>query len=518
MVCRPFRNYASVSLLGLILSWAVFADGRDDDVVSQNCLGCHVPEEGGLSRINGQRKTPEGWQMTIHRMQTVHGLTVGNQNIPIGRSMKQLVKHLSDTQGLAPSEAAPYRYLIEQRLNHFEDFEPEMREMCGRCHSGGRVALQRRTKEEWDLVVHFHLGQFPTIEYQLYGRDREWVKQAFEETVPMLAEDYPFESDAWDEWQQAEKPDLSGTWVFSGHMAGKGYAHVVMTAAGEDDDNYKLTLAGSYASGESISGEGRAIVYTGYEWRGQVTVNGVSMRMVLAADADGNGMTGRLFEKQQVLIGMDVSATRDNGEAAIANVMPGFIGAGEEQVVTISGAGLAGDVSFGDGISVTEVLSADANHVSVRVKAAVDASAGAVSLSVGDAAGSIRVHGGIDAIAVEPAYAIARVGGNGPTHPLNAAFRAVAMSGDEMLGYMPSASWHVEPFNEMSAADNDVKFAGGMDAETGIYSPAGAGPNPERRMSTNNAGNLKVVASAGDLNAEAQLIVTVQVWITPPLR
>lgn len=200
------------------------------ELLQQNCLGCHVPnDDGALSRIVGQRKTPEGWQMTIRRMETVHGITVGNQEIPIGRSTSELVKYLADTQGLAPSEAEPYRYLIEQRLNHVETFGDEEKLMCGRCHSSARFALQRRTPEEWELLVHFHLGQFPTIEYQMFGRDREWVDMAFGETVPLLSEKYPFASDAWNQWQEADKPDLSGRWLISGHMAGQGYMQMVMS-------------------------------------------------------------------------------------------------------------------------------------------------------------------------------------------------------------------------------------------------------------------------------------------------
>jgi len=60
-----------------------------------------------------------------------------------------------------------------------------------------------------------------------------------------------------------------------------------------------------------------------------------------------------------------------------------------------------------------------------------------------------------------------------------------------------------------------------MDEKTGVFTTAGAGPNPERRMSTNNAGNLKVVAEVEEgsetLSAEGQMIVTVQRWNNPPL-
>ena len=66
-----------------------------------------------------------------------------------------------------------------------------------------------------------------------------------------------------------------------------------------------------------------------------------------------------------------------------------------------------------------------------------------------------------------------------------------------------------------------MEFTGSMNPNTGMFTTAAAGPNPERRMSTNNAGNLKVVAKVTDegqqVSGDGQLIVTVQRWNNPPL-
>ena len=38
--------------------------------------------------------------------------------------------------------------------------------------------------------MHFHLGQFPTTEYQMMGRDRDWKGKALDEMVawfPVIA-------------------------------------------------------------------------------------------------------------------------------------------------------------------------------------------------------------------------------------------------------------------------------------------------------------------------------------------
>ena len=44
-------------------------------ILEEKCSSCHVPASGGgLERIKDQRKTPEGWDMTIVRMMLLHGV------------------------------------------------------------------------------------------------------------------------------------------------------------------------------------------------------------------------------------------------------------------------------------------------------------------------------------------------------------------------------------------------------------------------------------------------------------
>jgi quinohemoprotein amine dehydrogenase len=507
------------------------------DTLNIQCMGCHVPDQdGALSRISQQRKTAEGWEMTINRMRLIHGLKLSGQDIPIAHaSLHELVKYLADTQGLAPEESQPYRYLIEQDLNQVEDFDPELAVMCGRCHSSARFALQRRTEAEWEYLVHFHLGQYPSIEYSLFGRDRDWLHLALTQSVPELAKRYPLESASWSRWQAAEKPRFAGRWALSGHMAGKGYMHAVMTVEENKKDNYSLSLEGRYANGEPISGSGKAVVYTGYDWRARLKLGGVSMRQVLAANAEGTQLTGRMFQKNQELIGMHITALRDEGGSRLDAVLPGHILRGASQALLITGTGLAGDVQLPQGVAVEEIISRDNGHVLVRVSAAKDMAVGAGDVSVGAATsrGALEVHRQLDAINVEPAFGIARVGDNdGATPKVEAVFRAMAVDfgpdrvagteDDISLGYLDDARWSVAPWDAAAEQDDDVKFAGKIDATTGIFYPADAGPNPLRKRLTNNAGNLKVIASHGEgeqaITGEGHLIVTVQRWNSPPLK
>lgn len=461
-------------LLGFVLGGVALAAAPSsaetpEDLLRNTCSGCHQPDDAGrLSRISQQRKTPEGWAMTIQRMEELHGITVSSQALPLGSAdaKRTLVKYLADTQGLAPEETAGFRYALEQRLDDFEPVDADFKMMCGRCHSAARVVLQRRTLAEWKHLVHFHLGQYPSTEYSAGGRNLDWLPIALNETSPMLAEKYAYESEAWEKWRKTKKADLSGEWRISGEQPSKGPFEGTMLAKPSGADEYALEFAGAYLrSGEKLSGAGRATVYTGYEWRATLTLADKKWQQVLAAgDRDGlSTLSGRMYE-------------RDHPE-------------------------------FGFGLEA----------ISTRTPFMHTAAAGAGAA--------------IDRIAVEPSYQVARVGdGGGPIPKEYAVFDAVTWSNgpdgkpettdDVRIGAVP-ATWHVEPWHEQAREDRDVDFAGVMDAKTGVFTPGDAGPNPARKYGTNNAGNLKVIATVKDgdkmLTAEAHLIVTVQRWIHSPI-
>ena len=88
------------------------------------------------------------------------------------------------------------------------------------------------------------------------------------------------------------------------------------------------------------------------------------------------------------------------------------------------------------------------------------------------------------------------------------------------LVYLQISHFHYLPLQ--SEADEDVKFAGVINPETGVFTPGDAGPNPDRKYGTNNAGRLAVVAKLQDgkniLEGQGELIVTVQRWNNPPIK
>lgn len=524
-------------LLGLLCAGSPsHATQEDRSLLQRHCLGCHLPEANGdLSRISHQRKTPEGWEMTISRMEDIHGLNLGANR----REVKnQLVKYLADTQGLAPTETLAYRYILEQQNNVQESLDGELNISCGRCHSNARHRLQRRDGNEWLHLMHFHLGQYPAIEYSLYARDRRWFDIAINNIAPTLAQELPLASPAWSQWQSHDKPSLDGQWHFSAYFPELGFIDLTMAVANTDaKDRYTIDLRGQTQDGSEIRGEGSALVYTGYEWRAEVSLNGERYRQVFAASPDGSQLTGRIFKKRAPSLGARLTAYKNQGNPFISDLWPRHIRLGDTATITLVGHRLpdAAKLTIPDGLSVTKVLFQSAEKIRLQLRAAPTMARGQYLISAGGGSEdgvSLAVFKHIDKLSVSPSYAVARVGGNGGSQEkLPAQFTATALdfgsdgiegSADDVALGIVTPHWSVENWDAQAEHDKDSQFAGTIDPATGIFTPAPAGPNPARKYATNNAGKLRVKATlpGSDQAAiqDAQLIVTVQRWNNPPIK
>ena len=501
-----------------------------ESLIKSKCGVCHERQaDGTVHRINAVRKTPEGWLMTILRMEQNHGLQV------TAPERRTLVKHLADSQGLAPSESKGYRYVLE-RAPGVTDVGPTetLTQMCGRCHTFARVALQRRDAEEWLKLVHFHLGQYPTAEYQALGRDRDWWGMASTGTVKELAELLPYSPDVWTAWKDKPKQSAAGTWRIVGRAPGKGGFQGIADIKADGDDTYTFTNTLEYEDGSKVVRTGKGVVYAGHEWRSSSSGDdGNKVRAVMGMSEDGKSAAGRSYLADNDTIGGSMTAVRVEGAAPqVMAVQPSHIRQGATTTVKVHGVGLSDAVDLGAGLT-TRVVSADANTVVLEVTAAADAGTGARDVSVGKATAtaSLVVFDKVDRVAVEPAATYARVGdAGGPIAPETAQFEAVGfMNGadgkagtedDVRIGVFP-AKWSADNFDEGAAAMDDKKFTGSI-TQTGLFQPAGAGPNAARQMSTNNVGNLSVTATVDDngnmVEGKGQLFVTVQRFVDPPIR
>jgi quinohemoprotein amine dehydrogenase len=514
--------------LVMLLGGAPFAPAaeasRGAELVRANCSGCHQEHDGHFERISRIRKSPEGWVMTVFRMRQVHGVVLEED------VRNAIVRYLADTQGLAPAESSAGRFALERRPNAKDlVIDEETDVMCGRCHSLARVSLQRRDAAEWRKLVHTHVGQWPSIEFSWTGRDRPWFEIAAGSLSDKLGAQFPLSSVAWNDWQKHPVKDLSGEWVVVGRAVGGrefyGTARIDRNSGGDYNAHYELT------DGVAFKGDSRAIVYTGYEWRGSADVNNRSLREVYTVSEDGDRIEGRWFDADHAEEGGEWQATRDGGAPRILAVFPRSMRIGTTGTVTVVGTGLGAKstaVAFGEGTS-SRTLGLDAHSIRAQVSVAPDAVAGLRTPSITGGVAStgptvtFAVFRQIDQIEVVPQYAIARVGG-GRIAPVAAQFEALAstrLPDGAMLPLGPvMAEWTSVPFDAEAKRMEDEKFAGHFD-KLGLFLPSAGGPNPAREYQDDNFGNLTVVATVHDgdrtVDGRGHLVVTAQRWNTPPI-
>lgn len=480
-----------------------------ETLMNEACGGCHATTEAGLSRIDEQRKSPEGWLMTLVRMRVLHGAEYSTAE------QAELVRYLSETQGLAPSEAAEWRHALEREPSMIEpDMGSDFNTMCARCHTVARTALQRRTEEEWRLLVDFHVGQYPTLEFQAGSRDRQWYDLAKAEMIPFLTEHWGPDDSAWQAWQSADKPGAAGDWVVLTEIPGKGQVYGRLTVEGEGTT---YQVSGTYVteSGEELAVSGPMNFYSGYEWRANLTVGDTVLRQVLAIDPESGELSGRQFVAALDSLGAPLRAVKAGNGPAVLGTVPAVAQAGDV-TAQIVGADLTDGAGF-----AANAYGSSGN---------VSGSNGMTEIALPSGlTTTLAFYETVDHLTVEPAFTVARVGGGGEAVPAPAPayFKAVGFwngadgepgtEDDIRIGAL-QASWSMANHGEAAEALEDTKYVGQLDAATGVFSPAIAGPNPDRPFSTNNAGDIDVIAEAAGLKAHAQMIVTVQRFVDPPIR
>jgi quinohemoprotein amine dehydrogenase len=519
-----------------------------NDVVQRACGKCHkADDKGRLSRISFRRTTPEGWQETVRRMVTLNEAPMKPEEA------REVVKYLSDRLGLAPEEAKPGAFEVERRLIDYRyTANTDTANVCSSCHSMGRVILQRRTEEEWNLLVAMHRGWYPLVDRQVFRRfgppSREPGpdgrppdnRHPMDKALAHLKSAFPFSTPEWSAWAATMRsPRLEGTWALAGSEPGQGpiYGRVAITA-GAAPDEFTTDVSYAYArTGRTVARSGRGIVYTGYQWRGRTTVGqdqDTSLREVMFVERDWQSMTGRWFAGAYDELGLDVTLTRVGREVVVSGLdRTSLRRPAAAQPVRIYGenfpASLAPrDLDFGRGVAVARIVATTPTMVSVEVDVADDAPLGVRDLFVAGTLhrSAVAVYDGIDYVKIAPAWNMARVGGAAFPKML-ARFEAVGFShgpdgkfdthDDVNLGVV-DARWTIEEYTA-TFDDDDVKFVGKIDGATGVFTPALDGPNPERSGNRNNVGDVWVVAAhepgggAAPLRARAHLVVTVPLYM-----
>jgi quinohemoprotein amine dehydrogenase len=518
-----------------------------NQTVTTVCGDCHSTDaKGRMSRISYRRTTPEGWQETIRRMATLHKVDIEPA------AAREIVKYLSDHLGLAPEEAKPAAFEVERRLIDYRyAANADTAGTCSHCHSMGRVLLQRRTGDEWDLLLAMHRGFYPLVDGQAFRRfgppSREPGpdgrppdnRHPMDKALGHLKSAFPLTTSEWAAWSATMRsPRIEGEWALSGFEVGEGPIHGRVTiSAGAAPDEFTTAVRYTYPrSGRAVTRTGRVVVYTGYQWRGRTTVGGddnSSLREVMFVERNWQSIAGRWFSGAYDELGLDVTLTRVGKEPIITGVdRMALRRSTTAQQIRIYGANLpsaagARDVDLGRGVTVTRVVSATPDLVTVEADVAADAPIGARDLFVSGALSrnAIAVYDKIDYLKIAPGWSMARVGGVMFPKMLSR-FEARGWShgadgkpdtADDLdLGVL-EALWSLEEYTA-TFADDDLKFVGEIDRTRGLFTPALDGPNPNRSGNRNNIGDVWVVATHNrpdgpPLRARAHLVVTVPLYM-----
>ena len=225
---------------------------------------------------------------------------------------------------------------------------------------------------------------------------------------------------------------------------------------------------------------------------------------------------------------------RATAATAILAVTPSAVKAGAKGVdVTIWGHNLpasltAADVDLGAGVTVARVVSATPGKAVLSVDVAASAPAGQRDVGIGGAVleKAFPVYRKVDYLKVTPETSLARLGGTKFAKGYQQ-FEAIGYdngldgkpnTGDDVAIGPVDATWSMQEFMSVYY-DDDMKYVGAL-SPTAFFTPGLEGPNPERRFSRNNYGEVWVVATAkGEkdkfgkpLSARSYLVVTVPMY------
>jgi len=516
---------------------------NDENVVAQ-CKRCHTRDSTGImSRISFLRKTPEGWETSIRRMVTLNGVKL---EPAVARA---ILRYLSNQQGLAPEEVRPGRFEAERRLIEYRyTADVPTERVCRACHSMGRVITQRRTRDEWELLVATHRGLYPDADFQAFRRggpppaDSAGAGQPMDGAISHLAKVFPLRTNEWNAWAASMRPaHLDGTWLVSGYEAGHGafYGRVTIAKASGADDEFTTHATYRFArDGKVVTRDGKSIVYTGFQWRGRSSEAGAkpddSWREVMFVEPGWQEMSGRWFKGGYDEFGMDVTLSRLGANTVIAGVSQrGLRTMSRDLELTVFGANfpktvLPAALEFGPGMKVDRVVRATPDSITVRVSVDSAAAVGTRDLYVAGASlrAGVVVYDKISRIKVTPLAGLARVGGmNFPKQFQQ--FEAIAYhngpdgkpdTADDIEIGPVDATWALEEYG-VTYDDDDLKFVGAID-QHGLFTPNVDGPNPKRSGNRNNVGDVWAVATvqppekgARALKARAQLVVTVPLYV-----
>jgi quinohemoprotein amine dehydrogenase len=553
-----------------------------DKLTIDRCSGCHTKDEkGNLSRISWIRTTPEGWEEAIKRMVRLNGVKLERADAKAilkylsnyhglapeeARPVMYMAEHRIIDEAI-PNESVratcmnchalgrPFQWrrpreewslLADMHSALYQQAEAAFRSTtpaggaAGGGGRGGRGGGGRGAAAETaaPVVATATAAAQPNI--------------SLDTSLDFLARTYPLHTPEWGAWRaRMRAPRIAGKWLIAAHVPGHGRFYGELTIApGAAEDEFTTTAKlQPVGGGEAITRTGKGLVYAGYSWRGS-SKGGVQaanaapddlaspMRETMWIAPDQTWAEGRWFWGEYQEFGADVKLRRVIPEPMLITIDRYSLKTGSQgQRVRILGANFpkqvaAADLDFGSGVSVKSIASHDAGEIVATVDVAGDAVPGKRDVVFGNAVleGALAIYDKIDYIKVLPEASIARLGGDSHSpHPRGyqqlevMAYHRGAddkphTADDVELGPI-EVNWSVEEFYA-SFGDDDKEFVGTLD-HNGLFTPNVDGPNPQRKFSRNNYGDVWVLATAKNekdkegkpLSGRSYLVVAVPTYI-----
>jgi quinohemoprotein amine dehydrogenase len=509
------------------------------------CGGCHQRDANGMMRrLSYIRTTPEVWEQAIKRMVRLNGLDIKPEEA------REILRYLSNNQGLAPEEAKPAFWEAEHRM--FRDQSDKipadaLQHTCNYCHTIGRVLGQRRTKDDYEKLVNMHIGLFPGAENVLRPRrpsgpqaelpvamsaptggnpavvptanananaPRADGKYPADIAVEYLSKEQPLITPEWSAWKAVMRtPKMDGKWMITGYQQGKGRLFGTMTIEpGPSPEDFVTRIELEYAAtGATLSRTGKGIVYTGYSWRGRSTApapgavtadpsaNPVEWREALLISRDANTMDGRWFWGGYDEFGFDVHLSRIGTVPLLAGTSVFSLQSPSTTELKVYGANFATDLKpadfdFGTGITVSRIVRRTplSTTLAIQVNANLPSGIRDIALGRSTAERAIAVYDKIAYIKTLPDASMARLGGTVAAKQF-AQFEAIAYAAGPDGKAQTADDIPLGPvpaswsMSEFVATpDDDDVKFVGSINDAGMFTPNVEGPNPERKKQDNN--------------------------------
>jgi quinohemoprotein amine dehydrogenase len=505
-----------------------------DRLTIAKCGGCHQADSSGnLTRISWIRTTPEGWQESIRRMVELNGLQVSSDEA------HQIVRYLSAEHGLAPDETQPIRWYLESTQPQTEAIpNPTVRRACATCHEFARPMSWRRSKAEWYLLKNMHIGYFPMSQFVAFSDfTRSNVtpkpKPPVDQALDFLTQNYDLYSSGWSNWHaQMTDPDLTGRWLITATSTGKGkyFGEMSVTRVAPGEFKTQATLT-SVTDGSKVELPGKSFLYTGYEWRGSAKTEQYGpIREVMTLSTDQGTLNGRWFWGAYQEFGFTVAAQRDNRELAILGTNVVSLHAGAKGVpVKIYGQHFpadlkAADIALGSGVTVGKITAVTPATISFLADIDAKVTPGKRNIAIRGhvTTDAFSVYDKVEYIKITSETALAHVGGTVgkkgfvqyEAHAFANGLDGLSNTADDIDLGPVQVKWSVEEFISHNN-DTDKEFVGFIDSN-GLFTPSQDGPNPQRRLSADNIGDIWVVArytpeasSGSALESKSYLVVSV---------